>query len=537
MYKKIVEKLFRAGPYATRLLNAKLAAFAATLLLALLAGGSVASAIPILFVDRPETSDVPLTDRSLVQVAVGQIEKDRLWVDGSWHQLQQLPNDPNSASQPTTTTPLTGPDASRRSDPERPATAQSAVFMIPVNSTGGCDKQRRLKDFEFFVKSVAKKIERIVIEGEKRKSSCIEMITDVLASTRIPVDVSDQGNSPQAQELVVRTVFKDQSEVKRDVVDATKAPTSDPPVERADLLVANQEDVRIYINQKPVEISQDGWFANEITSGTSAALEVRANGRIVFQKQIGLMILRLGFNTGYTSTRWNAVVLKTGPQWKAEIREADENALRGFGLPLLSKVSVPVYIKVGIGYASVDPLPDERGRMALHVGARSYPFFSKFHLAADLVATSKEDSKVPRTITSTGFIGTDLARLSSNWSLPMGLGVRVFQSMISKDEEILNQRKSIKIPKAVLSPALQAGTSWRSGLVYVNASVTFATVFVSGVAPILTLNPQVAAGYQITPVDILALQMNRDDIRYPSLRGEAAVVVSSLLLSYQRDLL
>ena len=392
-------------------------------------------------------------------------------------------------------------------------------------------------------------------------SACARQIAEAIEQSSVRASTEDkaEANPGRAgQWVTVRVFFKASQtaqKMPRDAADTsrpageipTDSGTTDPVNDQGNNPTTGQvasspaetSDLRIFIDDQIVPTLNDGWFLLDFNTIRAAALVVRQGERIVFEKRTSPLVLRQGFNAGYSTSRWGAIVLAAAETSRVEIKELAEKELRGFKLPGLVDISVPVYLKAGFGYASINPLPEDndKGRLAVVLGARSYPFFERYHLSLDFAGTSKSQSKLPWTVTTTLSAGTDLIQLSSQWSVPVEIGARIFHSKIDSSQSAGPGSRRIKIPTSVLSPALKTGVSWRSGLVYAELATTLAGVFVSGADPIFTLSPRLTSGYQFTAVDLLAVQFLREDTRYPSLRGEAKVVVSTLTLNYQRDLL
>jgi hypothetical protein len=204
-------------------------------------------------------------------------------------------------------------------------------------------------------------------------------------------------------------------------------------------------------------------------------------------------------------------------------------------------ISLPIIIKLATGYTLLTPLPDEqvRDRPTLEGTIRSQPFLSDIFFMGSTSLSLKSGSKLPWAVIASGMVATDLFYLRDNISVPFGLGVRAFKAQVNKPDATGSQpvRKNIVIPEQVLGPVAQIGIAYRSGLLTADAYLAITPIMAAGSPLITTINASLMLGYQVTPVDSIIVNTLRHDVRYPTIDSYVKVIVASITLGYQRDLL
>jgi hypothetical protein len=209
--------------------------------------------------------------------------------------------------------------------------------------------------------------------------------------------------------------------------------------------------------------------------------------------------------------------------------------------PIDTALSLPIIIKLATGYTLLTPLPDEqvRDRPTIEGTIRSQPFISDIFFMGSTSVSLKSGSKLPWAVIASGLVATDLFYLRDNISVPFGLGVRGFKAQVNKQDATSSQsaRKNIVIPEQVLGPIAQIGIAYRSGLLTADAYLAITPIMAVGSPLITTLNASLMLGYQITPVDSIIVNTLRHDVRYPTIDSYVKVIVASITIGYQRDLL
>ena len=204
-------------------------------------------------------------------------------------------------------------------------------------------------------------------------------------------------------------------------------------------------------------------------------------------------------------------------------------------------LSLPIIIKLAAGYTLLTPLPDEqvRDRPTIEATVRTQPIIPDYFFMGSTSVSLKSGSKLPWAVIASGMAATDLFYLRDNISVPLGLGVRGFKAKVNKQKNgpILPNSKNIVIPEQVIGPIAQIGIAYRSGLL--TADVQFAvTPIMAGNSPLITTyNASLMVGYQITPTDSIIINSLRHDVRYPTIDSYVKVIVASITIGYQKDLL
>lgn len=204
-------------------------------------------------------------------------------------------------------------------------------------------------------------------------------------------------------------------------------------------------------------------------------------------------------------------------------------------------LSLPIIIKLAAGYTLLTPLPDEqvRDRPTIEATIRTQPIIPDYFLMGSTSVSLKSGSKLPWAVIASGMVATDLFYLRDNISVPLGLGVRGFKAKVNKENDgpIQTAKENIVIPEQVLGPIAQIGIAYRSGLVTADVQLAVTPIMAANSPLITTYNASLMLGYQITPVDSVIVNTLRHDVRYPTIDSYVKVIVASITVGYQRDLL
>ena len=494
-----------------------------------------ASATPVLQIQSPFVSIQSQDEKSsILLIAVGQLSGNRLWVNGEWVTLKSddipLPTFRYEAVPEVSATAPAGTGTGIGAGGQMPAR-----FTLPVGTDGRCTESSRIRDLLYLLRSMSKAISVVEVAHGEDGKPCAENIQRQLTSYGLSALASLAAASPR--QVSIRIHFAGAGETVTNA--ASPRDLSDPAAAAGSKTDASprakNEPLLVFLNNKPVTPGPDGWFVQQASEGKSVELEIRLGSEVIYHGPLEVLILKKGFNLGYKTDRYAGVTLEHGPTLAATLGDRTDKSIIGFEID----ISVPVFLKFGIGYTALAPLPSEkeRDRTTVVFAARSYPFWERYHIAGEAMASLKSGSRIPWTLLGTVLGGTDLIQFRGNWSVPVGAGFRLFQSEIKKGKGEENEGKPIRIPEAVLGPALQIGASYRSGLFYAEIAGSITPVFAAGAKPIVTFNPLFSSGYQISAIDIVTLNIMNQDIRYPSIEGEAKVISSSVVLGYQRDFL
>jgi|GEM_PF-2809022 len=204
-------------------------------------------------------------------------------------------------------------------------------------------------------------------------------------------------------------------------------------------------------------------------------------------------------------------------------------------------LSIPIIIKLAAGYTLLTPLPDEqvRDRPTIEATVRTQPIIPDYFFMGSTSVSLKSGSKLPWAVIASGMVATDLFYLRDNISIPLGLGVRGFKAEVKKPENnpLQTNTKNIVIPEQVLGPIAQIGIAYRSGLLTADAQLAVTPIVVANSPLITTYNASLMLGYQITPTDSIIVNTLRHDVRYPTLDSYVKVLVASITIGLQKDLL
>jgi len=205
------------------------------------------------------------------------------------------------------------------------------------------------------------------------------------------------------------------------------------------------------------------------------------------------------------------------------------------------QISLPIIIKLAAGYTLLTPLPDEqvRDRPTIEATIRTQPMFVDYFFMGGTSLSLKSGSKLPWAAIANGMIAKDLFYLKDNVSIPLGFGLRGFKAQVNKQESGTSSstKENIVIPEQVLGPIGQIGISYRSGLFSSEAHLAVTPIMAAGSPLITTFNASLALGYQLTPSDTVVINSLRHDVRYPTIDGFVKVILASISIGFQRDLL
>ena len=501
--------------------------------------------VPVLKVSAPgipEAKDIP--SANLLSVVAGQVSGQRIWINDGWVDLPQVKMDSATTNSTQSSTKDLNAGTSNSGLKMVNGTVP-ARFSLGIGTDGRCSDNKRIRDLMFLIRSMSKGISAVEVFHEEPGTPCAQSLVNQLTSGGISAQMAGSGAQPEKNKVILRVYFadtgKDTELAKGDKGEppaSAVTPGPDDSTAPANATPGSQStppSYSVFIDGKLAPQSPDGWFVALTGQNRAVDIEVRVGRDSILRTKAEILLLKPGFNVGYKTDRYVGVDLQNGASLQAELLDRPEKELAG----LDSSISVPVFLKLGLGFTSLTPLPSEkeRDRPTIVIAARSYPFWERYHVSAEIMTSLKSSSRVPWTVLGTFLGGTDLIQFRGNWSVPVGAGFRLFQSSIKKQTAAAANGKPIRIPEAVLGPALQAGASYRRGLFYAELAGSITPVFAAGANPIVTFNPLFASGYQISPIDIVTLNMMIQDIRYPSLLGEAKVVSSSIFIGYQRDFL
>jgi hypothetical protein len=242
-------------------------------------------------------------------------------------------------------------------------------------------------------------------------------------------------------------------------------------------------------------------------------------------------------------------VIETAPEVLPEEKKSPDNIAKQESPPAKNEssdaadpsLSLPIIVKLAAGYTLLTPLPDEqvRDRPTVEATIRTQPIIPDYFFMGNTSVSLKSGSKLPWAVIASGMVATDLFYLRENISIPLGLGMRGFKAKVNKQKSSPLQptAKNIVIPEQVLGPIAQIGIAYRSGLVTADAQVAVTPIMAAGSPLITTYNASLMLGYQITPVDSIIINTLRHDLRYPTIDSYVKVIVASITLGYQKDLL
>jgi hypothetical protein len=484
-------------------------------------------------------------------LVIGQLQGDRLWLNDQWHDLQlgtDLEGEPPPTPRPPP--PVLGADG----QPIVGITTEviPTQFEMHGGSDAACEQSSRFRELSFLVNSLLDTVEFIEVAGGYNTRTCRSRIAAAFAATGLATrdtEAYPSGGSPRAPDtIVVRVFFRrvpaaEATAAASETTTKALSETQDdamPAASGGSTAISGQAsspaapgDDFVLVDGQVVSLVADGWFAVEVGSSRQVTVEVRSGRRSRLSLTANLYLLKSGLSTGYRNDRYQGIDLQASDQYRVTLLTGEDiDKLLGIEL------SIPIYLKTGLGYTLLAPLPTEkeRDRPTLVASVRTYPFLDRYHFASDLIMSLRTESRIPWTVLATGYVGTDVARLKNQFTIPVGVGLRMFQAKVKQKTDDVPSDKTIRIPEAVLGPAAKIGINYKSGLLYAEAAGIVTPLYVSGSKTIVTFNVDVAAGYQLNELDTVVFNLITHDVRYPTSAGEAKVTASTLLVGYQRDL-
>lgn len=484
--------------------------------------------VPMAAVELPSEVVRPTT-----AVVIGKLEPSRLWLPDTEASLPSTllpPSDVPAAE----AMPLPKP---RDEEGQRrpPLGAGAAVFELSAREMASCTSSRRFREAAYLAATLLADIDRIVVAAGRDGAACGDLVVKRLAADGHRavdlVSLPDELRGVRVR-LELRGSESKSTEPSSPLPQAATSPPSEKSTPRAD------QKLRLLIDGESVVVQEDGWFVFVAERSAPVSVVVSRAGQVLATSNTMPLLLRDGLNPAYANARFDGVELKGDP--RATPRISFRPSLRAAQESLLA-VSLPLVVKVGIGYTALLPVPDEeaRDRPTVEAAIRTHPLFENTFLSAAVTVSSKAASKVPLAFVGLLTASRDLLFIRDNLSVPVGLGVRVFRATLKSDDEAPDPSlgaKRVAIPTNVLGPAAQAGVRYRTGLLQIDLSLVVAPIKAADSPVITTIDGALTLGYQISPEDTIVLGSKRHDVRYPTVGEPAKVVAASVILGYERDL-
>jgi hypothetical protein len=460
--------------------------------------------------------------------------------------------EPKSKVKPVQPITMTQPNPIKLSDitpPAKPPRPLSPSAHLTA-SFGGEDLERcvhgaKLRDFVFLVESLSEQVHKINIDSRKDYDSCGEKLRDALRHLKIDITLQTRPTLEHERKppSVVRILVEFRSQKVKESLAAETLLTSEldgissqkkaeePQVPRPQ----GEDDLRpkLLLNGQLLSPDADGWFVMDVDARQDCDVELWVGGK----KQVAVKglpyFIRPQVPVSTEHPDFTAVILKEGAASDTvSLKKIDtEDEVWRF-----KKISIPIYLEMGLGYTLLDPVPSEdlRDRPTAAGQITTQPLFGDLFATFEGHLSTKPGSRIPWTLLAQGFVSRNFDSPLPQLSFPLGLGARLFKAKVTPQEDLTDL--PIVIPESVLGPAVKLGVRMKWSRTFSQILVSVTPLKVGSSPLLIDYNPWVSFGYRWTSATAFIVTSAVHQVRYPTSHGTVQLGVSSLLLGLQHDL-
>ncbi len=440
--------------------------------------------------------------------------------------------------------PVSGipPPPPRSASPPSPPHPAHLAASFGSEDLERCVQGVKLRDFIFLVESLSDQIHKITIDSRKDHDSCGEKVRASLRHLSLDVRLKaapkgDQGSQKLAELRVLvefrsQQVFKESSHLASELVEISSQKEAPIPQESGPQIQADSTP-QLLLNGRPLKTDAEGWFVTDVDPRQDCDVEFRVGDKKLVVINVPPYFLRPQEPISLEHKDFTAVVLQEGAATdsvKLKKIDTDDELWR------FKKISIPIYLELGLGYTLLDPVPSEdlRDRQTAAGQITTQPMFGEFFATFEGHLSTKPRSRIPWTLLAQGFISRNFESPLPQLSFPVGLGVRLFEAKVTPQEDLTDI--PIVIPESVLGPAVKLGVRMKWSRTFSQLLVSVTPLKVGSSPLLIDYNPWVSFGYRWTAATAFIVTSAVHQVRYPTSQGTVHLGVSSLLLGVQHDM-